>query len=120
MSDNYDKAKRRVQRIKKGTSVSFIETQSKEKMTGKYLGLQNHGGRSYAKVDTAKKMYMIPVTDVMKESVVMESYNKVRDFVFDAMENSDMDIDELRQAAIKKFGNSAKKHIEQAIGEMLD
>lgn len=60
------------------------------------------------------------MTDTKKMIKEAVNYNKVRNFVFDKMENSDMDIDELRAACEKKFGKGCEKHVERAMGEMLD
>jgi len=61
----YDKAKKRVQKMKKGDPVSFTNTKG-VKTTGRYKGLENRGGRSYAKVevDNNQGMTMVPVTQI--------------------------------------------------------
>jgi len=61
----YDKAKKRVQKMKKGDPVSFTNTKG-VKTTGRYKGLENRGGRSYAKVEVDNKggMTMVPVTQI--------------------------------------------------------
>jgi len=46
------------------------------------------------------------------------NYAKVLKFIGDKMENTEMDIDDIRAAAIKKFGSSAAKQIEKAIDEI--
>lgn len=48
------------------------------------------------------------------------NYKQVQQFVFDKLENSDMDVDQLEAAVIKKFGRSAKKHMEKAMSEYMD
>lgn len=58
-----------------------------------------------------------PIKDMIMEAI---SYNKVRNWVFDKLENSDMDVDELRANAIRKFGKDSEKHIERAMSELLD
>jgi peptidoglycan hydrolase CwlO-like protein len=45
------------------------------------------------------------------------SYNKMRDWVFDKMENSNMDIDQMRDAFAKKYGKQNVKHMEKAVNE---
>lgn len=56
------------------------------------------------------------------KAIIMEAvnYNKVRNWVFDKLENSEMDVDELRAAAEKKFGKGVGKHVERAMSEMMD
>lgn len=62
--DAYNAAKKRVQKSKKGTMMSF-ETPQGEKKTGKYNGLMNRGGRSYAKIEMGKDgMTLVPVTQI--------------------------------------------------------
>ena len=48
------------------------------------------------------------------------SYVKVRNWVFDKLENSDMDVDQLRDGAKKKFGSDVGAHVEKAMSEMMD
>lgn len=48
------------------------------------------------------------------------NYDDVLSWVGDKMENSDMDIDEMRKAFIKKYGRGAAKHFEKAVDELND
>lgn len=57
----YEKHKKRVQKIKKGSDVSFTDSQTGNKVTGKYQGLKNRGGRSYAHVNSDKGAHYVPV-----------------------------------------------------------
>lgn len=45
--------------------------------------------------------------------------DKMQAFVFDKMENSDMDIDELRDAFVKKFGKRHMKHFDKFVDEFM-
>lgn len=44
----------------KGKEVSFTHHSSGEKITGKYMGLKQMGGRSYAHVETGKDAHRVP------------------------------------------------------------
>jgi CRP-like cAMP-binding protein len=60
----YEAAKRRVSKIKKGATVSYTDYSGKTH-TGTYGGMRNHSGRSYAKIEVSGKgLAMVPVTDV--------------------------------------------------------
>lgn len=48
----------------------------------------------------------------------LEESKKEREFVFDKMENTEMDIDELEAAFKKKFGNT--KNFQKYVGEFMD
>ena len=59
-----DAAKKRLKKMKKGSSVSFTHSKTGEKVTGSYQGLKNMGRRSYAHVEHPKGVKhpnMIPV-----------------------------------------------------------
>ena len=59
-----DAAKKRLRKMKKGSSVSFTNQQTGKKHTGSYQGMKNMGGRSYAHVEHPKGVKapnMIPV-----------------------------------------------------------
>lgn len=58
---DYERHKKRVQKIKKGSQVSFTHATSGEKVTGEYQGLKNRGGRSYAHVETGSAAHYVPV-----------------------------------------------------------
>ena len=62
--DKVDSAKKRLKKMKKGSSVSFTNQQTGKKHTGSYQGMKNMGGRSYAHVEHPKGVKapnMIPV-----------------------------------------------------------
>ena len=59
-----DAAKKRLKKMKKGSSVSFTNQKTGKKVTGTYHGMKNMGGRSYAHVEHPKGVRepnMIPV-----------------------------------------------------------
>ena len=59
-----DAAKKRLRKMKKGSSVSFTNQQTGKKHTGTYQGMKSMGGRSYAHVEHPKGVKapnMIPV-----------------------------------------------------------
>lgn len=60
----YEQHKKRVQKIKKGSQVSFTHATSGEKVTGTYKGLKNRGGRSYAHVETGSAAHYVPVHQI--------------------------------------------------------
>ena len=49
-----DAAKKRLKKMKKGSSVSFTHSKTGEKVTGSYQGIKNMGGRPYAHVEHPK------------------------------------------------------------------
>jgi len=63
---DYETAKRRVSRLKKGSTVSFTSSKDGTRKSGEYKGLINRGGRSYAKVEMGARdgMMMVPVTQI--------------------------------------------------------
>lgn len=61
---NYEKHKARVQKIKKGSQVSFTHAQTGDKVTGTYQGLKNRGGRSYAHVNSDQGAHYVPVHQI--------------------------------------------------------
>lgn len=63
MSD-YDKHKKRVQKIKKGSEVSFTDSRSGKKVTGVYKGLRSMGGRSHAHVEHSDGATRVPVHQI--------------------------------------------------------
>lgn len=59
--------------------------------------------------------------DQIRSVILNEAnYSKMRDWVFDKMENSDMDIDQMRAAFVKKFGRNATRYFEAAVDELND
>ena len=57
-------AKKRLKKMKKGSSVSFTNQQTGKKVTGTYRGMKSMGGRSYAHVEHPKGVRepnMVPV-----------------------------------------------------------
>jgi hypothetical protein len=59
---DYPEVRKHLRKVGKDGSVSF--TNSGKKMTGKYGGLANRGGRSYAKVHHDKGMSMVPLPQI--------------------------------------------------------
>lgn len=116
---DYDVSKKRVQKIKKGSTVSFMDHDG-NKQNGTYNGMINRGGRSYAKVEIEKKgMVMVPVTQI-NESINEAEYDYADMFswVADKMENTNMNIDQMRAAFIKVFGKNSRKYFEAAVDEL--
>lgn len=71
LSEDYEDVKRRLRadaaRHKKaGTThhVSFTDSRTKKKVTGRYGGLMNRGGYSYAKVHTDTHLHTVPLPHV--------------------------------------------------------
>lgn len=48
------------------------------------------------------------------------SYSKARDWVFDKLENTEMDSGQMKAGFIKKFGRENVKHYERAVSEYMD
>ena len=61
---NYDQHKKRVQKIKKGSEVSFTHATTGEKVTGTYQGLKSMGGKSYAHVEHKGGATRVPVHQI--------------------------------------------------------
>lgn len=57
---------------------------------------------------------------VAESALTEASYSKVRDWVFNKLENSDMDSDEMRKEFVKAFGRGAMRHYEKAVSEYMD
>lgn len=62
------------------------------------------------------------VNESAEESVneAKSSYKDVRKWVFDKLENSDMDSEEMEKEFIKKFGKASKADYEKALSEYMD
>ena len=62
------------------------------------------------------------VSEFLGESVQVNeaTYNEVEEWVFDKLENTEMDSDEMEAEVVKKFGNSAKAHYEKALSAYMD
>ena len=63
------------------------------------------------------------INEAIKTSQISEkksSYEDIRDWVFDKLENSDMDSDEMKKACIKKFGKGSEDDYENAVSEYMD
>lgn len=60
---SYEQHKARVQKIKKGSQVSFTNTAGK-KVTGTYQGLKTMGGRAYAHVEHGDGATRVPVHQI--------------------------------------------------------
>lgn len=54
------------------------------------------------------------------EDEMLDEGNAMRDWVFDKLENSEMDVDELRAAFKKKFGSSKMKQLDDLMSEFMD
>jgi hypothetical protein len=59
-----DAAKKRLQKMKKGTEVSFTHATTGKKVTGTYDGLRSMGGRSYAHVNHSDGATRVPVHQI--------------------------------------------------------
>lgn len=57
---------------------------------------------------------------ITKQDLNESSYKEVQKWVFDKLENSDMDSEEMMKQFIKKFGQGAVKHYEKALSEYMD
>jgi F0F1-type ATP synthase gamma subunit len=60
---SYEQHKKRVQKIPKGSQVSFTH-HTGSKVTGTYKGLKQMGGRSYAHVEHEKGATYVPVHQI--------------------------------------------------------
>jgi hypothetical protein len=61
-SAEIDAAKKRLQKMKKGSSVSFTSAKTGQKVSGAYHGLKRMGAHSYAHVEEpGKGAHMVPV-----------------------------------------------------------
>jgi hypothetical protein len=63
-SDRYNAAKKKLQKMKKGSEVSFTHATSGKKVTGTYHGLRNMGGRSFAHVEHGDGATRVPVHQI--------------------------------------------------------
>lgn len=61
---SYEQHKKRVQKIKKGSQVSFTHATTGKKVTGTYKGLKSMGGRSYAHVEHEGGATRVPVHQI--------------------------------------------------------
>lgn len=84
MEEDYSDQKAHLKKVGKGGQVSY--TNSGKKMSGKYGGMKNKGGRSYAMVHHDTHSAMVPLPQINhKESVdstnegIMDAINKVKD-----------------------------------------
>lgn len=118
---DYVTAKKRVQKLKRGTAVSFVDPTG-TKREGVYKGLVNRGGMSYARVEMGKQgMSWVPVTQIEEQTLPEAKYDyaDMVDWVADKMENTRMDVDEMRAAFIKKFGRNSRRYFEAAVDELM-
>lgn len=67
-TSSYEQHKKRVQKIQKGSEVSFTSEKTGKKVNGTYKGLKQMGGRSYAHVEHKDGATYVPVHD-LRESV---------------------------------------------------
>lgn len=63
-SDRYNAAKKKLQKMKKGSQVSFTHATTGKKVTGSYEGLRNMGGKSYAHVEHGDGATRVPVHQI--------------------------------------------------------
>lgn len=61
-----DAAKARLKKVKPGSSLSFTH-HKQGKVTGKYKGMGQMGGKSFAKIDTGKELHYVPPHEVHEE-----------------------------------------------------
>lgn len=66
-TSSYDQHKKRVQKIQKGSEVSFTSAKTGKKVTGTYKGLKQMGGRSYAHVEHGDGATYVPVHQIHEE-----------------------------------------------------
>lgn len=59
-----DPLRKYLKKLGKGGTLSYTDNDGKTKKTGKYGGLMNRGGRSYAKVNHDKGMSIVPLPQV--------------------------------------------------------
>ena len=62
--DEYRHIKQHLRKAGKNNPVSYTDNDGKTKKTGRYGGLMNRGGRSYAKVHHDDHMAMVPLPQV--------------------------------------------------------
>lgn len=63
-TSSYEQHKKRVQKIQKGSEVSFTSAKTGKKVTGTYKGLKQMGGRSYAHVEHGDGATYVPVHQI--------------------------------------------------------
>jgi len=63
-TSSYEMHKKRVQKIPKGSEVSFTHSTSGKNVTGTYKGLKQMGGRSYAHVEHGDGATYVPVHQI--------------------------------------------------------
>jgi hypothetical protein len=63
-TSSYEQHKKRVQKIQKGSEVSFTSSKTGKKVTGTYKGLKQMGGRSYAHVEHKDGATYVPVHQI--------------------------------------------------------
>ena len=61
---DYPEVRKHLKKTGKGGSVSYTDNDGKTKKTGKFGGLMNRGGRSYAKVHHDKGMGLVPLPNI--------------------------------------------------------
>lgn len=59
--EHIHKAKKTLQKMKKDSPVSYTHYKTGKKMTGRYGGLKNMGGNSYAMVHHDRSSMRVPV-----------------------------------------------------------
>lgn len=63
-TSSYEQHKKRVQKIEKGSKVSFTHATTGKKVTGTYKGLKQMSGRSYAHVEHGDGATYVPVHQI--------------------------------------------------------
>lgn len=78
---SYDDAKKKLERMKKGSTVSFTHSETGKKISGQYHGLRNMGGRSYAYVETGKSAFRVPVHHIHQVGEQVTEARRAKDSV---------------------------------------
>lgn len=96
---SYEMHKKRVQKIPKGSVVSFTHSTTGKKVTGEYRGLKQMGGRSYAHVEHDKGATYVPVHQIHESEQLDEiSVQKMKDYQDKASADAGQAIDDAEQA----------------------
>lgn len=93
-----NKVQRALMNAEKGQSP----VEEKNMDTGQFKSFKDAIGEVQENLDENKKM------------------EKMMDFIGDKLENSSMDVDQLKKAFVKKFGRSAEKHYQSILSNFLD
>lgn len=116
-TSSYETHKRRVQKIPKGSSVSFTHSQTGKKVTGSYKGLKQMGGRSYAHVEHGDGATFVPVHQIHESVQIDEiSTEKMRDYQDKASHDLSKSIDKALTAGSSR---KADPHYDRALKREL-